>query len=167
MSRKKSLVGLIFDLPEKIRKIRGDLSQAIFGKLIGVNQGTVHKYEKGISAPSRETLDKIAAYGGVTVGWLLHGKKDVVEIHGELAEPITIESPKFTSAIHSPYVFGAIDINVLTQIIEMVEELLGKRKKPLKPVRKALLISLLYDQFQTTSQPIDQATLIEFLRRVD
>jgi transcriptional regulator with XRE-family HTH domain len=75
MSRKKSLVGLLFSLPGNIKKIRGDLSQAKFADLIGVNQGTVHKYEKGISSPSEETLKKIAYYGGVTVEWLLYGDK--------------------------------------------------------------------------------------------
>jgi hypothetical protein len=40
-------------------------------------------------------------------------------------------------------------------------------KKTLKPVKKALLISLLYDQFQTTGQIPDQVVLKEFLRRVN
>lgn len=94
----------------------------------------------------------------------MHGDIKEIEVGGK---PITIESPKTASSIHSPYLFAGVDINALTQIIEMVEELLTKRTKPLKPVRKALLISLLYDQFQTTGQPLDQDTLIEFMRRVD
>ncbi len=44
--------------------------------------------------------------------------------------------------------------------------LLRSRKNPLKPVKKALLLSLLYDNFQTTGQLPDQAMLQEFLRRV-
>lgn len=167
MSRKKSLIGLLFLLPDRIKKIRGDLSQAKFGDLIGVNQGTVHKYEKGISAPSKETLKKIAAHGSVTVEWLLHGDKKV-EIP-DLPESITIESPRPDSGpgLHAPYLFGGVDINAMTQIIEMVQELLSHRKRPLKPVRFALLLSLLYDEFQKTGQPLNQTTLKEFLRRVD
>ena len=164
MSRKKSLVGLLFALPEKIKEIRGDLSQAKFADLIGVNQGTVHKYEKGISAPSKETLNKIADYGQVTVEWLLHGDKKA-----EIPESITIESPPPGTGLglHDPYLFGRVDIGVLARIIELAEELLRPRKRPLKPVRFALLLSLLYDHYQNTGQIPDQAVLKETLRRVD
>lgn len=143
------------------------MSQAKFADLIGVNQGTVHKYEKGISAPSEETLKKIAAYGGVTIEWLLHGDKPA-EL-AELPESITIESPPPGAGpgLHDPYLFGRVDIGALTQIIELVQELLRHRKRPLKPVRFALLVSLLYDHFQTTGRIPDQATLKEVLRRVD
>ena len=164
MSRKKSLIRLLFGLPDKIKRIRGDLTQAKFAGLIGVNQGTVHKYEKGISAPSDETLKKIADHGGVSVEWLLSG--DIKEGAGP-GESITIESPTLPSQIHEPYLFGGVAMGAMTQIIEVVEEFLSQRKKPLKPVRKALLLSLCYDKFQKTGQPLDQATLKEFLRQVD
>ncbi len=100
----------------------------------------------------------------MTVEWLLTGEG------GELPPPgesYTIAAPARASPLVSPFVYGALDINVMTGIIEAVEQLLGQRKKKLKPVRKALLISLLYDHFQNTGQPPDQADLKEFLRRVD
>lgn len=110
---------------------------------------------------------KIADHGGRTVEWLLHGDKKV-EIH-EIPESITIESPPPGSGpgLHDPYLFHGMDISAMTQIIEVVEDFLSHRQKPLKSVKKALLISLLYDQFQKTGQPLTQATLKEFLRRVD
>jgi transcriptional regulator with XRE-family HTH domain len=167
MSRKKSLIGLLFSLPGNIRKIRGDLSQAKFADLIGVNQGTVHKYEKGISSPSEETLKKIAAHGGVTVEWLLHGDKKP-ELP-DLPESMTIESPPPGAGpgLHDPYLFGGVDIDAMSQILELVEDHLSHRKRPLKNVKKALLISLLYDRFQTTGRVPGPDTLKEFLRRVD
>jgi hypothetical protein len=41
-----------------------------------------------------------------------------------------------------------------------------KKKKNLNPVRKAHLISLLYDRFQETGKPVDRDTIEEFLRLV-
>jgi transcriptional regulator with XRE-family HTH domain len=164
VSRKKSYFTNILGVPDRIKRIRGGLTQNDFGKLIGVTQGTVQKYEKGECLPSEEVQRKIAEYGGITVEWLLHAdQRQLVEI----PESITIESPTSGSVLYDPFLFGGVDINAMTQIIEMVEELLDQRPNPLKPVKKALLISLLYDQFQSTGQPLDQPTLKEFLRRVD
>ena len=138
------------------------MTQKEFGKLIGVTQGTVQKYEKGECLPSEEVQEKIAAHGGVTVDWLLHKHP-----HDEAPEVITIESPQSGPMLHEPYIFGGIDIQAMSQILDLVEDLLSHRKKPLKSMRKSLLISLLYDEFQKSGQIPEDATLMEFLRRVD
>lgn len=161
MSRKKSVLGIFSGLSTRIRKIRGDLTQAEFGAILGVAQGTVNKYEKGVMLPGEDVLNKIAEHARVPVVCLLYGEPR------EPGESITIESPTLSSVLHDPFLFGGIDMGAMTQIIEMVEELLSKRKKPLRPVKKALLLSLLYDRFQKTGQPLNQAILKEFLRRVD
>jgi transcriptional regulator with XRE-family HTH domain len=148
------------EIGKRIRKIRGALSQAAFA----VNQNTVSRWEKGRVLSDEDTLKKIAAHGGVTLKWLLRGDPQVLP---GPQESITLESPALPSAIHEPFLFGGIDIGAMAQIIDAVEENLIQRKKPLKSKRKALLISLLYDQFQKTGQPLNQATLKEFLRRVD
>jgi transcriptional regulator with XRE-family HTH domain len=162
MSSKKYLRFKDFsEIGTRIRKIRGRLTQGKFGEIFGVSQNTVSQWEKGKTLTDKETLEKIAAHGGVTVEWLLH------EHPHEVPETITIESPRSGPLLHEPYLFNGIDINGMTQILEMVEQILSQRKKPLKLVRKALLISLLYDEFQKTGQPLNDTTLKEFLRRVD
>ena len=130
--------------------------------ILEVNQATICKYESG-RIPEALILQKIATHGGVTVEWLLHGAQ-------ELPAPgkaITLESPTRSSPFHEPGLFGALDTLALTQILDALEDLLSKRKKPLKSSKKAFLISLLYDEFQKTGQPLNQATLKEFLRRVE
>lgn len=139
--------------------------------MIGVTQGTVQKYEKGECLPRDEVLNKIADYGKVTVEWLLHGgasQPEAAEIP-EIPESIIIESPPpgAGAGIHDPYLFTGIDIDALSQIIESVEQLLTKRRKPLPPKKKALLISLLYDEFQKIGRIPGQIALKDFLRRVD
>jgi transcriptional regulator with XRE-family HTH domain len=51
MARKKAFFTLMLGGPQRIRRIRGKLSQAEFGKIIGLTQGTIHKYEKDIIFP--------------------------------------------------------------------------------------------------------------------
>jgi transcriptional regulator with XRE-family HTH domain len=167
VSRKKvTEVGTFLGFSARLRKIRGKLSQGAFGKVLGVTKVTISRYEAG-RIPDVKTLSIIANYGGVSVEWLLHGDK-TAELP-ELPESMTIESPPPGAGpgIHDPYLFGGVDIDAMSQIIELVEDHLSHRQRPLKNVKKALLLSLLYDRFQTTGQIPGQATLKEFLRRVD
>jgi transcriptional regulator with XRE-family HTH domain len=213
MSRRKSpQLGIFLGTGERIRKIRGELTQEKFGRLFGVKGNTVSRWEDG-RLSDEETLKKIADYGRVTIEWLLYGDRinfldqvldetqelmlrpdTPVEVKDgwirgylqtaralreqlslarlkiadleQLQESITIESPREASVLSQPYLFGALDIDALTQIIEAAEALLQKRQKPLKPVKKALLLSLLYDHWQTTGRIPDQTVIQEFLRRV-
>ena len=76
MSRKKSSFTIYLGVPKRIKRIRGGLSQAAFGKILGVTQGTVQKYEKGEILPSEEVQKKIAAHGGISEKELLYGEKE-------------------------------------------------------------------------------------------
>lgn len=59
----------------RIREIRGfDLTQAEFGRILGLPQTQVSKYELGLSAPTVEFLLKLKAYSGKSVDWILTGE---------------------------------------------------------------------------------------------
>jgi transcriptional regulator with XRE-family HTH domain len=59
----------------RIREIRGfDLTQAEFGKILGVVQTQLSKYECGQSAPTLEFLLKLKAYSGKGIDWILTGE---------------------------------------------------------------------------------------------
>jgi len=61
---------------KRIRQIRGfDLTQAQFGKLIGIGQTQLSKYEKGQSAPTLEFLLKLKAYSGKSLDWIVSGEE--------------------------------------------------------------------------------------------
>jgi len=58
----------------RIREIRGfDLTQAEFGRILGVLQTQLSKYELGQSAPTLEILLKLKAYSGKSIDWILTG----------------------------------------------------------------------------------------------
>ncbi len=59
----------------RIREIRGfDLTQAEFGRILGIKQTQLSKYELGQSAPTLEVLLKLKAYSGKNIDWILTGE---------------------------------------------------------------------------------------------
>lgn len=57
-------------LGERIRKIRGSMSQEKFGDMLGVNRTTVGSWEIGRHEPDLDLLIKIAQFGNVSMDWL-------------------------------------------------------------------------------------------------
>lgn len=58
-----------------MREIRGfDLTQAEFGKLLGIGQTQLSKYEMGQSVPTLELLLKLKSYSGRTIDWIVTGE---------------------------------------------------------------------------------------------
>jgi transcriptional regulator with XRE-family HTH domain len=164
MSRTKLLSQETFPgLATRIKEVRGSLTQDKFGKLLGISKAQVSKYESCKAFPPAATIDKIASLGNKTREWLLWGA-----MRGELQEEPEdfIKPAPERPGIDDPYLFAAVDTSILAQIISGVEGALLKKKKTLNPVRKAHLVSLLYDRFQETGQPVDRDTIEEFLRLV-
>lgn len=59
---------------QRIRMVRGKLTQTEFAKVLGVyKQNYISRYERG-RVPSPDLLIKIADHGRVTLDWLLTGK---------------------------------------------------------------------------------------------
>ena len=143
MSRKKFQNGNVFEIGGRIRKVRGELSQKEFGEQLGVQAAAISKYEKG-RVPDSFLLKKIADLGGVTVEWLLHGEKGKAHLQ-EAASPLARPEPGAPGLVE-PALFAAVDKDVLTDIVEMVEEGINSRKKPMGARRKAILIALLNDK---------------------
>jgi transcriptional regulator with XRE-family HTH domain len=60
----------------RIRQIRGfDLTQAQFGKILGIGQTQLSKYEMGQSAPTLELLLRLKTYSGKSIDWIVTGEE--------------------------------------------------------------------------------------------
>ena len=60
----------------RIREIRGfDLTQVQFGRVLGVPQTQVSKYELGLSEPTVELLLKLRKFSGKSIDWILTGEE--------------------------------------------------------------------------------------------
>jgi transcriptional regulator with XRE-family HTH domain len=161
MSRKKLTINETFPgLPARIKKIRADRGQAEFAEMIGVSKPTVSKYEAGKSQPPKETLEKIALIGNTSVDWLLKGeeKTELQEAQTPWAKPVPGDL--------GPAIYAGVDTTVLAQILASVEILLEKRKRKISAMRKAHLVSLLYDRYQETGRVPEEETIRDMLRLV-
>ena len=59
----------------RVRELRGfDTSQADFARQLGVTQGQLSKYEKGISEIGAEVLLRLARKSGRSIEWWLTGQ---------------------------------------------------------------------------------------------
>jgi len=59
----------------RMREIRGfDMSQSEFGKILGVGQRQLSKYETGQSAPTLDVLLRLRAYSRRSIDWIIAGE---------------------------------------------------------------------------------------------
>jgi transcriptional regulator with XRE-family HTH domain len=76
----KSTVTVQLDLKgvgRRIRELRGyELTQAAFGKVLGIGQTQLSKYEKGQSVPTLEFLVRLSHHTGKSLDWIVKGPPD-------------------------------------------------------------------------------------------
>ena len=76
-------------LGERLKLLRGDMSQDEFAKILGVSQPTIGKYEKGSRSPDAAFLQTVCSKLGITADWLILGAGDKT---GD-ASPVDIVQP--------------------------------------------------------------------------
>ncbi len=60
----------------RLREVRGfDMSQEEFAAKLGISQSQLSKYERGLIAPPANVLASLKTKFGVSIDWLLTGKK--------------------------------------------------------------------------------------------
>jgi len=65
------------EVGERIKQLRGDISQKEFAKKIGLSLMGYQRYEYGERVPHPHTLTKIAKFGDTTVDWILTGDLNI------------------------------------------------------------------------------------------
>lgn len=81
------------DLPDRLKLIRGKLSQSVFSAKIGIAQRTWSRYESGESTPDFKTAQGICSKLSIEPKWLLFGEGpmragDIVDLHEPCPESI-------------------------------------------------------------------------------
>lgn len=60
----------------RIREIRGfDLTQAEFGRMLGIGQAQLSKYEKGENSLTLDLLLRLKVYSGRSIDWIVTGEE--------------------------------------------------------------------------------------------
>jgi transcriptional regulator with XRE-family HTH domain len=65
---------------EKAARDRRDISQKDVALAIGSSEPSVSRWESGLGVPHDPTLQKLADYFGVTLGWLRYGQEPRVPL---------------------------------------------------------------------------------------
>jgi transcriptional regulator with XRE-family HTH domain len=74
--------GIPKTLGQRIRYIRGDLTQVELAEAVGIRQAMVSRYEADKETPSPRVLLRMAIYSGKSIEWLLTGK-ELAELKGK------------------------------------------------------------------------------------
>jgi len=139
-SKKFTKIGKYLGVGERIRKIRGDLSQTTFGKILGVTAAAVSRYEAG-RIPDEDIRKKIAEFGKVTDDWLLY-------CEGRHAPQIQEHAPE-------GYAAGLSDLETgfLIDVVTKVREVIKARNLQLTAAQEARLIVKTYDDCRAAHEP--------------
>lgn len=117
---------------KEVRKAHG-LTQAEFGKKIGVKGNTITCYEKGIREPSNAIIRAIAREFGVDEHWLLTGEGEMlrpVSRDAELAaffEDLQGSTPDFRHQLVS--VLSRLSVDEWAMLERKAKELLAEMQK--------------------------------------
>jgi transcriptional regulator with XRE-family HTH domain len=140
--------GFIERLREVVDHVGG---QKELERLSGVDQTTISAWLKRAKNPKFQTVKKIADATGFCTEWLYLG-----------------QGPKRAEDEASPAMEGALDVELLAQIIEHVEDALTLRgaEYRMKPPEKARAVALAYDFYRRAGTAgVRRAKILDFLRR--
>ncbi len=111
---------------ERLKIVRGEHSQAVFSKRLGIPQSTLSNYESGRNKPDFDLIDKICCDFGVNVEWFLFGRG-----------PMLKEQPgQEANSASTVVVEGTLTFAGMQAAIKVLEEELVKAKE----AEKAALI---------------------------
>ena len=147
--------GIILRVSERIRKIRGNMTQKMFAEMLGVKQNAISRYESG-RIPDLKTLNTIAAIGNVTVEWLLRGGDQKEK---ELGEIVPGE--------YDPKSIPPIETALLAEAIVKIEEVIKESRLKLDIYQKARLIAKVYEECRANLQKPSHKQVQKILLLVD
>ena len=84
------------NLGKRIRQVRGELSQAEFGNLLGISQSSVGVYEKGFRAPDSNVLNAICNKVDIFPEWLLMGNGPMYKKAPQTGDASPVSQPQKT-----------------------------------------------------------------------
>ncbi len=127
---------------ERLRQLRGGISQLDFATKIGVNKELIGKYERGLNVPGGDILSRIHDATGVSLDWLISGKGNML-----YNQPLSQR--------------GSVNEVLLELVIQQVEQALEQSEVTLTRKKKVKLIAIIYELIinednESKDMPIDQ-----------
>jgi len=120
---------------KKFRQLRG-WSQSEFAERLHKDVGTISRWERGIfPAHMDRRLREISAATGAPMRWLSHGEGDPASV---------VESLGVAESLKT-YAVAEINIQILTQALDLVLQELQRRKATLPPSKIAAAVVEIYN----------------------
>lgn len=114
----------------------------------GVAESTVRKWRDGESDPQRQYMAPLAAAAGVSLAWLVAGEdgKDIQEERAlyEAGAPLIIDR--------------------LVDSIMVVEEVLDENNLYLRPLKKAQLVAIIYEELLKEESEVEKGKLLNLVK---
>lgn len=135
---------------ERLKKVRGGMSQRDFADMLGTSQGYISDIEKGKKKPGAEFLISLKRFKEIDLDWLLTGEERgaIMEIP---ADPINAELLE-----------AAIEL-----ADEVVEDVFRRHEKTATSKQKAQLVLALYDLgIEREDHKIDRPTALWLVKRM-
>lgn len=147
---------------ERIREIRGKISQEKFADRTGINKSTLGRYERGVNSPDTNAISAICKAFHVNPEWLFTGKgktfSDDIATYPDTSLEIVLDEEK---------IGNEIDEDITLSIIEIDNK--EYNRDILVPLREAFLEALKSNSISITKKKFDLISLIiyeEFLYSV-
>lgn len=99
-------------IDSRIREIRGDRTQKVFGQFMGATQSYISDLERGKCLPSVSFLARLAEISGRSYDWILTGKEELDLL---TIPPLEEEKPL-------PFAVVEIDYNHIQGLINMLHD---------------------------------------------
>ncbi len=113
--------------------------------LAGISESQLYRYLSGQSQPTVVPLILIAQVGGVSLQWLATGEGNM-----HLSE---VDDPP-----------RGVDPKLLEECIATAEDVLHELERPLESVKKAQLITALYELQLESGNSLERATVLRLLK---
>lgn len=137
-------------IADRIRAVRGQMTQGDFALKLGINPNTLRNYENKRALPNHEVLETVCTLFSINPEWLLLGVGSM---------------PRDPSRAESPPDPPPIDKEAFVDIVEALEEVLEEEKATLAPKEKAELLYALYllasEKNASAGRPIRMFKLIK------
>ena len=133
-------------LPQILTKLRGKTSRAVFAEKLGISEGTLRNYEKGLSLPNFDV--------GMRICKIL-----MIEPHQLLGS----EAPTYGGALEAR---TGISPDMVAAVIEIVEDILDSTKRKLAPKKKAELVVTICELYSDSAEKLDTATVLRLVKLV-
>ena len=138
----------------RIKKIieEKNLSESAFGRMIGVKQSALNNMFVRNSVPKSNVMHKIYTTFGVNIKWLITGEGEIFQADDPQSESDEGEIPSIFPRHLSQPTNNGIDIQKLSDAIEIVDDALYITDRVMPPRKKAGLIILIYERLLKNSK---------------